>query len=61
MKTYGLEKAQDLWCVFKEQNNKQLWLDIGRKWTYDKTKRAGIKEYEKAIKILLEEMNKNES
>ncbi|WP_418179759.1 hypothetical protein ACNSOO_04655 [Aliarcobacter lanthieri] len=55
----GIEKVGDLWCVFKKENNIEQWLDKKQTW---KTKwdKAGIKDYEKAKKLLIKLTKENE-
>jgi hypothetical protein len=55
---YGMEKAQDLWCIFKKEERRVYWLDIDKNWTFQKSKRAGVKSMDTAQKILMKMMEK---
>mgnify|MGYP003619090004 CR=1 FL=1 len=45
----GLEKCENLWCIFKKDKGVELWLNKNKKWS-KKDDRAGIKDYKKAEK-----------
>ena len=48
----GLEKFENLWCIFKKDKGVELWLNKNKKWS-KKDDRAGIKDYKKAENLLL--------
>lgn len=48
----GMEKQQNLWCIFKK-TDKEYWIDKNKKWN-SKFDKAGIKDFDKAQKLLLE-------
>ena len=43
----GLEKSENLWCIFKKDKGVELWLNKNKKWS-KKDDRAGIKDYKKS-------------
>jgi hypothetical protein len=48
----GLEKFENLWCIFKKDKGVELWLNKNKEWS-KKDDRAGIKDYKKAENLLL--------
>ncbi|TLS99929.1 hypothetical protein [Aliarcobacter cibarius] len=46
-----MEKIQGLWCIFKKEDGKELWLDRTKKWN-TKFDKAGIKDMNTAMKVL---------
>ena len=55
----GLEKFENLWCIFKKDKGVELWLNKNKKWS-KKDDRAGIKDYKKAEILLLNLIKENE-
>lgn len=55
----GLEKFENLWCIFKKDKEVELWLNKNKQWS-KKDDKAGIKDYKKAEILLLNLIKENE-
>ncbi len=49
----GIEKVDNLWCIFKKEDERIYWLDINKKFVLYKGSRAGVNCMNKATKLIV--------
>lgn len=50
---FGMEKIDDLYCIWKKQNGKIYWLNINKRFELYKGNRAGVKCFNHAINLMM--------
>ncbi|HKM18659.1 MAG TPA: hypothetical protein VJY14_01190 [Aliarcobacter sp.] len=53
-KEFGLEKIDNLYCIWKKENGKIYWLNIKKNFELYRGNRAGVRCFDKAKKLMME-------